>query len=240
MEKIADGLFKLGSHWVNFYLIEADGAVTIVDGGLPSYIDQVHAALRELGRQPSDVKAVVLTHSHTDHLGVLPAVMEMTGAPVLAPKIEADIVTGDRKPVPPKGVLRSTWRLNMWKFMAHGATNKGLANITVPDVTPYGGDEILDVPGKLRTIATPGHSAGHTSVLLEDRRTLICGDAIATLAVDSGRTGPMIHPFNEDRAQAVRSLDALAPIDADVLLPGHGAPWTGRISDAVAEARRPG
>ncbi len=134
--------------------------------------------------------------------------------------------------------MSSLWRPQLLSFAAHAVANKGMATITVPEVTPFDDDDVLDVPGKLRVVYTPGHSSAHSALVLEDRRILFCGDAMATLAVNTGEAGPMVHPFNQDRALAVRSLGVLEKVDADVLLPGHGEPWRGRISDAVTQARR--
>jgi glyoxylase-like metal-dependent hydrolase (beta-lactamase superfamily II) len=108
----------------------------------------------------------------------------------------------------------------------------------VPAVTKYEADDVLDVPGGLRVLFTPGHSVAHSALLLQDRRVLFCGDALATLNVATGATGPMLHPFNQDRAQAVGSLNALEKVDADVVLPGHGEPWRGTPGAAVSLARR--
>jgi glyoxylase-like metal-dependent hydrolase (beta-lactamase superfamily II) len=66
------------------------------------------------------------------------------------------------------------------------------------------------------------------------------GDAIATLDVLSGATGPRIAAFTADRAQAMSSLTRLEGIDAALVLPGHGQPWSGGLSAAVAAARAAG
>jgi glyoxylase-like metal-dependent hydrolase (beta-lactamase superfamily II) len=65
---------------------------------------------------------------------------------------------------------------------------------------------------------------------------------MATVNLATGATGPRIMPgsFNEDSAQCLASLSALEDVDADLLLPGHGEPWSGSMSDAVAAARRVG
>jgi glyoxylase-like metal-dependent hydrolase (beta-lactamase superfamily II) len=238
METITPGVHRLGSRWVNLYLIEEADGVTLVDTGFPGYVDQIRTALRELGKKPSDVKAIVLTHTHSDHIGGAAALTKDTGAPVLVHRGEARVATGDAKAVNPKGFLSSLWRPRMMSFLRHAIANKGAAHATVGRVTSFADDEVLDVPGKLRVVFSPGHSSGHAALLLEDRGVLFCGDAMATLAVNTGATGPMLHPFNEDREQAVRSLDILEKVDAEVLLPGHGEPWRGSVSDAVAAARR--
>jgi glyoxylase-like metal-dependent hydrolase (beta-lactamase superfamily II) len=238
METVADGVYRLGSSRVNFYLIEEGAAVTLVDSGFPGYSDQVAAGLQELGKKPSDVKAIVLTHTHSDHIGGAPSLTALTGAPVLVHRGEAPVATGKQKAVQPTGFMSNLWRPQLLSFIAHAVANKGAATITVREVTSYEDDDVLDVPGKLRVVFTPGHSPAHSALMLEDRRVIFCGDAMATLAVHTGATGPMLHPFNQDRDEAIRSLGILARVDADILAPGHGEPWAGSIADAVSEARR--
>jgi glyoxylase-like metal-dependent hydrolase (beta-lactamase superfamily II) len=237
MERVAEGVYRLGTRWINFYLVEDGDALTLVDTGVPGYQDQLGPALAELGRNPSDVKAIVLTHTHADHIGGADVFVALTGAPVFVPAGEAAIATGEAKGANPKGVLSGMWHASMLSFIRHLIANKGFARVTVPTVTPFGEDDVLDVPGKLRVVYTPGHSAAHSSLLLEDRDVLIAGDALATLAVNTGKTGPMVHPFNADRERAIRSLDVLQRVEARYLLPGHGDPWSGGVAEAVALAR---
>ena len=238
MQEVAEGVYGLGSKWINFYVVEDAGALTLVDTGVPGYLGQVEPGLAKLGKGPRDVKAIVLTHTHSDHIGCAPDLARSTGAPVLVPTGEHAIATGGAKPIPPKGFLSSLWRPTMLAFAGHVVANRGLKPVTVREATAYDGGDVLDVPGKPRVVHTPGHSSAHCALVLEDRGVLLCGDALATLAVNTGETGPMVHPFNQDRAGAVRSLDALESVDAGVLLPGHGEPWRGNVTDAVAGARR--
>jgi glyoxylase-like metal-dependent hydrolase (beta-lactamase superfamily II) len=66
---------------------------------------------------------------------------------------------------------------------------------------------------------------------------LFIGDAIATVAVTNGATGPMVAPFTADAAQAVASLSRLDGVEARWVLPGHGQPWTGGVGEAVRIVR---
>lgn len=238
MEEIIEGVYRLGSRWVNFYLVAEGDALAFVDSGFPGYVPLATAALENLGRKPTDVKAIVLTHTHSDHIGGAQALSEESGAPILVHKGEAADATGDARPANPKGFLPNMWRPRMLRFTGHAIANKGMAHVTVPEVTPFEDDEVLDVPGKLRVVHCPGHSVGHSALLLEDKRILFCGDAMGTLALNTGETGAMVLPFNVDRASAIRSLDVLEKVDADILLPGHGNPGRGRMSELVAQARR--
>lgn len=237
MEQISEGVYRLGTRWVNFYLVVEDDGLTLIDTGLPRYVPQFEVALRELGRATSDLRAIVLTHTHVDHIGAADRFHELNDVPVFVHRGESAIATGDSKPGTPSGALTSLWRPSMLSFAAHFLTNGGAKHVTVPSVTSYEDDEILDVPGKPRVVFCPGHSPAHSALLLETRGVLFCGDAIGTLAVNTGETGAMVHPMNEDRAGAIASLDVLGGVPAKVVLPGHGEPFRGTPAEAVAAAR---
>ena len=100
--------------------------------------------------------------------------------------------------------------------------------------------EVLDVPGAPRVLHAPGHTAGSCALLLEDRSVLLSGDALVTLDMTRGRTGPQIirGPVTEDAGLALRSLDVLAATRARTVLPGHGEPWLDGVGSAVELARR--
>jgi len=66
---VARGLHRVEDAYTNWYLIEQDGRLTIVDAGVPSSWESLQDALRQLGRTPDDVEALVLTHAHFDHVG---------------------------------------------------------------------------------------------------------------------------------------------------------------------------
>ena len=89
-------------------------------------------------------------------------------------------------------------------------------------------------------IPTPGHTAGHCSVLLEERGVLFTGDALVNFDYASGERGVTLHRFNEDRAAARKSLDVLADLDAGTLLFGHGDPCNRGAREAVERAARGG
>ena len=82
-------------------------------------------------------------------------------------------------------------------------------------------------------IALPGHTPGSAALHLASRDTLFVGDALATYAVTTGAEGPMIAPFSADPATALASLARLDGVEAGLVLPGHGQPWTGGVADAV-------
>ena len=68
--KIAPGIHRIGDRSiVNAYLLEDAGEVTVIDAGLPGYYRDIPRELTAMGRTVADVRALVLTHGHTDHIG---------------------------------------------------------------------------------------------------------------------------------------------------------------------------
>jgi glyoxylase-like metal-dependent hydrolase (beta-lactamase superfamily II) len=105
-------------------------------------------------------------------------------------------------------------------------------------VSTFGDGATLDVPGAPRVVAVPGHTPGSAALFLESDKTLFVGDAMATYAVTNGDRGPQVAPFTADRQEALKSLARLENLDAQIVLPGHGSPWTQGIGAAVQEARK--
>src|SRR5262249_61709874 len=65
-----EGIHRIGDKsMINAYLVEQAGEVTIVDAGVPGYYHDIDRELAAMGRTPADVRALVLTHGHSDHIG---------------------------------------------------------------------------------------------------------------------------------------------------------------------------
>jgi glyoxylase-like metal-dependent hydrolase (beta-lactamase superfamily II) len=235
--KLEEGLYRLGSRYVNFYAIEEAGRLTIVDTGIPGYWDQIPQLLDSIGRKVEDVVAIVQTHSHSDHIGCTERLRAASGATVFVHEKEGPVLRGEEKPTPPKGIAGVLIDPTALRMIGHLMTKGGLKFPKVQRLETFTDGDTLDVPGKLRAVWTPGHSAGHTSLVLEQQRVLFSGDAIVTRGL-KGRTGPQLLEINVDRDEARRSLDRFGGIDTQLLLPGHGEPWRGSPGDAAEQARR--
>ncbi len=87
------------------------------------------------------------------------------------------------------------------------------------------GDEL---PGGIRAVHTPGHTAGHLAFLVGERRVLIAGDAAANMR----KLSTPFPYFTEDMAEAKRSIAKLAELDFDVACFGHGTVLRGEANAA--------
>jgi glyoxylase-like metal-dependent hydrolase (beta-lactamase superfamily II) len=125
----------------------------------------------------------------------------------------------------------------LWALRILRAGGAGVERLT--QVEPFAaGSGPLDVPGHLVPVPTPGHTSGHCAFHLPDRGVLIVGDALMTAHPAGRTTGPQLLPrmFNHDDAAALASLQALAGLPADVVLPGHGPAYRGSPASAVEQA----
>jgi glyoxylase-like metal-dependent hydrolase (beta-lactamase superfamily II) len=238
--EVAPGIHRLGNDIVNFYLVEADGGLTLVDAGLPSFGGQLEAFLRERAQTVADIDALLLTHAHGDHVGIAESVRR-AGVPVrIHERDAAQARTG--KSHPREGSLLPYLRYGAtWRLLTMAARSGGVRTAKIGEVSLLGEGE-LDVPGRPRVIHTPGHSPGHVVFHFAEQGALIAGDALCTWNPLTGRPGPQIMPgaFSFSNAQAMASLELIEPIEVGALLVGHGDPWTAGVAAAVARAREAG
>ena len=235
--KIAPGLHRIGDRSiVNSYLLEDAGEVTVIDAGLPGYYRDIPRELALMGRTVADVRALVLTHGHSDHIGFAERLRRQQRIPVSVHEADAALARGE-VPNPAKG-LGPTRLGPVLGFLWFSALRGGLRTPKLQQVATFGDGATLDVPGSPRVILTPGHTPGSAVLHVASRNVVFVGDALATYAVTTGARGPQVAPFTADAAQAVASLARLEPVSADLVLPGHGDPWTGGVQEAVRQVRQ--
>jgi glyoxylase-like metal-dependent hydrolase (beta-lactamase superfamily II) len=220
---------------VNSYLVEDGGDVTIVDAGAPAYWGQLPAELAAIGRSLDDVRSVVLTHGHSDHIGFAERIRSERGTPIRVHELDAALARGE-VPNPAKG-LGPTRVRPLLEFMLFSLRNGMMRIPRISEVATFGDGATLDVPGSPRVILVPGHTPGSAALLFAGHDALFVGDAMATHSVTTGDDGPRISPFTADPVQALVSLDRLLDVQAGLVLPGHGQPWGGGVAAAVAAVR---
>jgi glyoxylase-like metal-dependent hydrolase (beta-lactamase superfamily II) len=241
MPRIAEGLHRLGSDLINFYVVEDATGVTVVDAGIPGFYDELAACLRQFGHGWDDVKALVLTHAHPDHVGFAERVRREHGVPVL---VHADDEELARK----QNQLPSATMLAYLRYPAAWRTLGALAKAGPPkrmvigELTTFAGGDRLDVPGRPRVIHAPGHSRGCVALHFAGHQALLVGDVLCSRNPLTGRKGVQVMPapFADDAQQALGSLDRLDGVEVAVVGFGHGDPWRGGVGAALAEARATG
>ena len=235
--KIAPGIHRIGDQsMVNSYLLEDAGEMTIIDAGLSGYYRDIPGELAAMGRTVADVRALLLTHGHSDHIGFAERLRREQRVPVSVHEADAALARGE-VPNPAKGFGPTKLR-PLLGFLWFGALHGGLRTPKLREVATFGDGATLDVPGSPRVILTPGHTPGSAVLHVASLDTLFVGDALATYAVTTGAHGPQVAPFTADAAQAVASLSRLEDVSAGLVLPGHGDPWTGGVQEAIRRVRQ--
>lgn len=213
----------------NVYVITEPTGLTLVDSGLPGAQKRILAAITALGRSPRDVRHILLTHQHVDHIGGLAALVAETGAETWASVGDTPAIEGRARYEMPRGPIGLAIRILMMPRLKPCAiTHVVREGETLP---------ILAAEGGLRVVETPGHTSGHIAFYLPGRRLLFAGDAVRS---NGGRLPLSPALLNTDTAQALESVRKLAAMDIAACLPGHGAPVTaGAQALLAATANQP-
>jgi glyoxylase-like metal-dependent hydrolase (beta-lactamase superfamily II) len=237
---VAAGVHRIEDAFTNWYIVEAEYGLTVVDAGVPSSWDSLLDALTQLDRPIGDIRALVLTHAHFDHVGFAERLRAECEVPVY---VHANDVPLTQHPWRyDHERARTPYFLTQIRALPIVATllrHRAFWPRPVGAVVRYGDEGVLRVPGNPVVVPTPGHTLGHCALHLPDRDVLIAGDAIVTLDPYTGRTGPRLvaRAATVDSRRNLESLDALVATGAKTVLTGHGEPWTDGIESAAAAAK---
>lgn len=238
----APGIHRIEDASVNWYLVEDDSGLTVVDAGVPRSWRSLQRVLAEIGRDASEIRAVVLTHGHFDHIGFAERARAELGVSVYVHENDAPLA---RKPLQyTHERARGRYLLTKPRGLPHIAGFLATRAFWPP---PLGEverfvDGELPVPGSPQVVFTPGHTLGHCALHFPDRDAVIAGDAVVMLDPYTGQKGPRLvaRAATADSERALRSLDGLASLDVGTVLSGHGEPWRGGTAEAVRLARAAG
>jgi glyoxylase-like metal-dependent hydrolase (beta-lactamase superfamily II) len=237
----APGIHRIEDDNTNWYLVEGDdGGLTIVDAGVPRSWHSLHAALRTLGRSADDLRALVLTHAHFDHVGFAERARSELGLPVHVHDSDVPLTQHPwRYDHERPRALYFVTQPRALPIVARFVRDRAFWPPPVREVVRFGDSGTLPVPGAPRLVPTPGHTHGHCALHFPDRDAVIAGDAVVMLDPYTGRRGPRLvaRAATVDSARNRTTLEALAATGAKHVLTGHGDPWDGGAQAAVALAR---
>jgi len=197
------------------YVIQEKGTI-MIDGGFPGTARAFKKALVNLSVKPTDIRLVIITHGHFDHIGLASYIREQTGARVAMHRADKEQLDKDRMTWP-MGV--TTWgRISRWLFKPM----LSLLRYEIPKVDVILGDEGLSLEGygiSGRIIHTPGHSPGSVSVLLNT------GDAFVGCMAQNSlpfSLRPRLPIYAQDIEKVKESWRVLVAAGARTIYPGHG------------------
>ena len=194
-----------GAYSPNVFAVVDSGEAVLIDAGLPD--DGSVASRLDYLKAIGDprVGLIIVTHHHFDHVGGAHRLREGTGA-VVAMHAEAERLLREALTRSPRKdddeveryIRQETTKISVDRYLA-------------------GGDAVKVGRLTLRVVETPGHSAGHISVFLEEERVLFAGDNVLGLG-----TTAIPPPPDGDMAHYIESLKKMKALDATLICPGHG------------------
>ena len=187
-------MFTVGPVAENCFIARRDGAAEaiIVDPGEEA--ERLLGVIEELGLK---LEAILLTHTHFDHVGAVAPVARATGAPVYCPELEKDVLANINAFVPWPG---------FGPFEDYEA-----------DHLVAGGEQLKLAGLDIDVIFTPGHSPGHVSYSIPAESVLFSGDVLFQGSI--GRTD-LPGGDHETLMQSIAGLLEALPPETRVL-PGH-------------------
>jgi glyoxylase-like metal-dependent hydrolase (beta-lactamase superfamily II) len=171
---------------------EADNAAILIDPG--DEPEKISEAIKETG---ADVKAILLTHTHFDHVGAVKPMVDELGVEVWVPELERHILADIN---------------NFIRFPGVGPFESYEAEHTIA------GGEKLEIAGfEIDVIFTPGHSPGHVSFSIPEHQALFSGDVLFQGSI--GRTDLPGGDTQTLLDSIARLIEDLPPDTA--VFPGH-------------------
>ena len=237
--QVVPGVWRAGTRFVNWYVVDGGDGLTLIDAGLPGYRSQLDPALASIGRGREDVKAVVLTHGHVDHTGFA-HLLHDAGATVHLHPEDVTLAQNPKSNVTDSKPLKYLVWPGAIAFVAHAVRQGATKPPTMPPALPLVDGAVADVPGQPVVTHAPGHTNGSCVLEFREHGVVFVGDLLCTLSFFSGLpSDPQLQTraSNRNSAQAMASLDRLHGISARTVLPGHGAPWRDGVEAAAASAR---
>jgi glyoxylase-like metal-dependent hydrolase (beta-lactamase superfamily II) len=210
---VIKGVHVVPMGFANAFLIEDGDGLTLIDAGFPGKEAVIFGAIRGLGRSSDQLKHLIFTHSHPDHIGSASAIVRETGARTYLHSLDipmADSGGPFRPMTPAPGLLRQV----MCRLFFHPDERVEPVGIDQP-LSP---GEILSIAGGIEAIHVPGHCAGQVALLWRPGCMLFAGDVCMNLM---GLADPV---GCEDLEEGRASQRKLASLSFDAAGFGHGKP----------------
>lgn len=222
MLKIAEGVYRVPARAANTYLVEAENGLVLVDTGMPGSEKGILKAIAALGHKPSDVKLILLTHRHWDHIGSAAALKKETSGKLVSHAFEKPYVAGTLVVITPRAW--SLYGRTVRRVLAFASSMAKLFRLVKyhPVLVDEASDEesVLDGVGLDGSIVwTPGHTKGSIALFLNKSKAAIIGDLLRT------KRGKLREPlFMENTSQTMSSVQRILDLHPVILCPGHGKP----------------
>ncbi len=217
---------KLG--FVNVFLIIEPSGVILVDTGLKGSKQKIEKSLSEEGKTFDDIKLIILTHSHQDHIGGLQELKEVINAPIMMSSIEYNLIQNNSDDALPTGPIGK----KLFRFVSRMERPTEESFMDKPDILVDQHWHLAPFNIDAEVFLTPGHTRGSLSILTAEGDAII-GDSLMAMMPWQGPGRPILAYDLERTAQSVQQL---ADAGAKTFWLSHGGSFErARILGAIAK-----
>ena len=204
---------KINMGAANAYLVQGEEGYLLIDAGVKGKINKLKNKMDEYNVSFEDIKLIVITHVHYDHVGNLKEIKNKSKAPVLVHKREAELLKNGESHFPAGNNLLGKMIV---KTAGRAMNKQNNFNPVQPDIQMKDYYNLKGFGFEGEIIHTPGHSAGSITVIIDNRHCFV-GDTMFSFIPFT--VNP---PFADDSAQLIESWEKLASTDCKFFYPGHG------------------
>ncbi|WP_299287617.1 MBL fold metallo-hydrolase [uncultured Mucilaginibacter sp.] len=226
--QITKSVFQITLPIVNVFLVDHPIGLILIDSGPKGSKDLIFQGIRQIGKQPEDLKYVILTHAHHDHSGGLASILKSVQVAVYTSAFCAEMIA--------KGIAFQP-KSKILAFLLRLVTLNGKLNLQFLYIQPVKvnikivaeGDCIPDANG-LEVINAPGHCAEQIALFYPVKEALL-------FAADAAENETQLKPAFAYQSKRVNqlTLQKLAAFPFQIAVFGHGKAATKAEFEKMAD-----
>lgn len=206
---------------INPVILKDNNEMILVDCGYIGFMPIIEDAMRTENLDCSQLTKIIITHHDHDHMGALADFKQKyPNIKIVASEIEAPYIAGEKKSLrlEQAEALQNTLDEEQKSFgKAFCDILKSVKQVKV-DILVHDG-EIMNWCGGCEIVGTPGHTPGHISLYIKNKKTLITGDAAA---LENNQLVIANPQFTLDMESTSKSISKILKYDADTYICYHG------------------
>ncbi|MCL5101690.1 MAG: MBL fold metallo-hydrolase [Candidatus Parvarchaeota archaeon] len=217
-QKINQSLHEIYLGSVKVFLLEAmDGSLILVDTGMPNSQQKIVSYINSIGKSVSDVKYILLTHAHIDHMGSAADIKKLSNAMLGINERGIGFVDGSSGLEFPDASKAKNLKTRIMLKIAKRFVGAKKPKFVKPDMILKEGIFPKHMHLNARVLETPGHTQDSISIYLADSKTVIVGDLMF------GNTDKLIAPkFYDDYIALLGSVKKIRDLNPDLICVSHG------------------
>lgn len=205
--RVHGNTWYVGTNGLSSILVETDAGLILIDGGLPQSAKQIDANIRELGFDPLDIKAILVSHPHFDHAGGVAAFQRLTRARVYTSETGVETLSSGRLAADDPQYITDSDAGSFPPIRKVSAVGNG-ESVTVGSLS-------------VKAVYTPGHSEGSVTWTWQSCALSTCYDVVYADSLTAVSAPGYSFGASGAANRMIESAGTIAELDCDIVLSPH-------------------